>query len=123
MIPTERQEQIKLHQWCKLKKLVSFAIPNGGSRHKLEAINLKREGVTAGISDYVVMLPNKILFLELKRSRRLLKSGKLSVSHTKTSPEQLKFLQTITESFDYADGFVCYGCNSAIEYIESHLNS
>lgn len=39
-------------------KLV-FAIPNGGSRHKLEAINMKRQGVKAGISDVIILIPKK----------------------------------------------------------------
>jgi hypothetical protein len=36
-----------------------FAVPSGGSRHKLEAINLKRQGVKAGISDVIVLIPKK----------------------------------------------------------------
>lgn len=34
-----------------------FAVPNGGSRNKLEAINLKRQGVKAGISDTILLIP------------------------------------------------------------------
>lgn len=36
-----------------------FAVPNGGSRNSLEAINLKRQGVKAGVSDIVCLVPNK----------------------------------------------------------------
>ena len=43
-----------------------FAIPNGGSRHMLEAKKLKATGLMAGASDLVVVLPNKVLFIELK---------------------------------------------------------
>lgn len=39
-------------------KLV-FAVPSGGSRHKLEAINLKRQGVKSGISDVILLIPKK----------------------------------------------------------------
>ena len=130
MLPTEEQEQQKLVQWLRLKKIFHFA-PMNENKHsfgnrtlaiRLEA-KAKSMGKIKGTSDLIVMLSGKILFIELKRAKKVLKSGKLSVSHTNTSVEQLKFLQTITESFDYADGFVCYGCDSAIEYIESHLSN
>lgn len=34
-----------------------FSIPNGGSRHKIEAIRLKKEGITPGVSDLFFALP------------------------------------------------------------------
>ncbi len=117
---TERQEQIMLHQWCKLKGLMSFAVPNGGSRHKLEAINLKREGVTKGVSDYIVLLPNKILFIEMKRQKRILKNGNLSTSNTSTSKEQLKFIKDVN-LYHYVNARVCYGYNAAREFILEEL--
>ncbi len=130
MLPTEEQEQQKLVQWLRLKKIFHFAVGNENKHsfsNKLLAIRLeakaKSMGKIKGTSDLIVMLPNKILFIELKRARKVLKSGKLSVSHTNTSVEQLKFLQTITENFDYADGFVCYGAKEAIEVIESELSN
>ena len=36
-----------------------FSVPNGGSRHKLEAINMKRQGVKAGIADVILLIPKK----------------------------------------------------------------
>lgn len=48
-----------------------FAIPNGGSRHFLEAKTLKSTGTLAGASDLIVILPNgKLLFIELKVGKR-----------------------------------------------------
>jgi hypothetical protein len=35
-----------------------FAVPNGGSRNKIEAANLKRQGVKAGISDTILLIPS-----------------------------------------------------------------
>ena len=32
-----------------------FAVPNGGSRNKIEAANLKKQGVRAGVSDLVFL--------------------------------------------------------------------
>lgn len=34
-----------------------YAIPNGGTRHKLEAVKLKREGVRAGVPDVHLPVP------------------------------------------------------------------
>jgi hypothetical protein len=47
-----------------------FHIPNGGSRHLYEAVNLKAQGVKAGIPDYFLPYPSKDkhgMFIELKR--------------------------------------------------------
>lgn len=43
-----------------------FAVPNGGSRHKLEAINLKRQGLRPGVSDLILIVQDNIILLELK---------------------------------------------------------
>ena len=119
-IPTEQQEQITLHEFCKASGLLSWATPNGGSRHKLEAINMKKEGVTSGICDYMVMLPNKILFIEMKRRPQKLKSGKLSVAHTTTSDAQKAFIARANE-YPYAEALVAYGADMAIRFIKSNI--
>lgn len=56
--PTEHQLQVKVINWwnksCEGYKLPAFAlyaVPNGGSRHMLEAVGLKEEGVRKGIPD------------------------------------------------------------------------
>ena len=36
-----------------------FAVPNGGSRNKIEAANLKRQGVKSGVADVIVLIPNR----------------------------------------------------------------
>lgn len=50
-----------------------FSIPNGGSRNLIEAIKLKKEGLKKGALDLIVLIPNKIIFLEMKT-----KKGKVS---------------------------------------------
>ena len=121
IIPLEIYEQVDLCKWLDAKRLLYFAVPNGGSRHKLEAINLKKQGVKPGVSDMVVLLKDKILFIELKRQKKLLKSGKYSIAHARATKEQLEFLQDIN-SFSYAEGGVFYGWAEAKEYIEQHLH-
>ena len=55
-------------QYPKLRKAL-FSVPNGGTRNKREAVTLKKEGVTAGVSDLILAVPNKEnagLFIEMK---------------------------------------------------------
>ena len=120
ILPSEQEEQIALHEWCKIKGLLSWATPNGGSRNAKEAMNMKKEGVTAGVADYIVMLPDKIIFIEMKRRARKLKSGLLSISHTKVSEEQKRFLERVSK-FKYAEAYVCYGAKDAIFLLKSLL--
>ena len=43
-----------------------FAVPNGGLRKAIDMVMLKREGLLTGASDVVIMLPNKVIFMEFK---------------------------------------------------------
>lgn len=55
-------------QYPKLKDIL-FAIPNGGSRNKVEAARMKAEGVTAGVADLILLKSNRFygaLCLEMK---------------------------------------------------------
>lgn len=45
------------YQYPTFQKLL-FAVPNGGSRNLLEAVNLKKQGVRAGISDMIFLYPS-----------------------------------------------------------------
>lgn len=53
----EGEEQAALFDWAYLQRNtypeldLLFHIPNGGSRNRLEAANLKRQGVKAGVPD------------------------------------------------------------------------
>lgn len=42
-----------------LPERVLFAVPNGGSRHKIEAANMKRQGVKRGVADVILLIPKK----------------------------------------------------------------
>jgi len=55
----------------KLPEKLLFAVPNGGSRNKIEAANMKRQGVTSGVADVILLVPKKgfaSLCLEFKTS-------------------------------------------------------
>lgn len=55
-------------QYPKLSPLL-FAVPNGGSRNKIEAVNLKKQGVKPGVADLILLFPRKghgALLIEMK---------------------------------------------------------
>lgn len=61
-------------RWFRLKykpdRAIIFAIPNGGSRNEREGANLKREGVTAGAPDLLVVHTGGTIFIEMKTEDR-----------------------------------------------------
>ena len=56
------------YQYPKLSKIL-IAVPNGGSRNPIEAINLKSQGVTPGVADLLLLAPKNgfgCLCIEMK---------------------------------------------------------
>lgn len=75
------------YAYPKYRKLF-FAIPNGGSRNKIEARNLKLQGVVAGVSDTCLAVPRGKyhgLYVEFKYGKNDL------------SDEQEEFLKQVAE--------------------------
>lgn len=115
--PTEAAEQVALFQWAELmsgkypvlRKM--YAIPNGGSRHILEAVNLKKQGVKRGVPDVFLPVARKEfhgLYIEMKR----LKGGK-------ASEDQMKyFVDLVFEGYRVV---LCKGWIEAKEVIEEYL--
>ena len=64
-------------------RCVIFAVPNGGSRNVVEAMNLKKTGVLSGGADLIVLMPLKMIFIEVKSD-----TGK-------QSPNQIDFEQRV----------------------------
>lgn len=72
---TEEQIQIKYVQWAALNVTnypalsLLFAVPNGGSRNVIEAVNLKRSGTRKGVPDLFLPWASSGfhgLFIEMK---------------------------------------------------------
>ena len=127
MQPTEYEEQCNLVYWLRVKKIKHFAPNNENNSHMqnrkyamIAEVKAKKSGKIKGIPDIFIFLPNKLLVIELKRSGKVLKSGKVSYSHTKTSKEQLECLKWLT-AFEYVEGKVCYGWVEAKEFIEENM--
>ncbi|NMD38074.1 MAG: hypothetical protein GYA87_05265 [Christensenellaceae bacterium] len=118
-VPTEAQEQVDYFKWarlaaCKYKELnYAFAIPNGGSRHVLEAKNLKLQGVKSGVPDIcipAVRNDHAALFIEMKRQKKSVIS--------KEQEDMINYLN--------ANGYkavIAYGFQEAINETMKYLNS
>ena len=109
--PTEAQEQRTVVEYCGVRHIPVFHIPNGGSRNKAEAANLKRQGVKPGVPDlFVPVHRGKYhgLFIEMKRS----------VGGTLTK-EQREWL-TMLEGNGYC-AKCCHGADKAIALIDAYM--
>lgn len=87
-VPTEAQEQTALFQWAAMMEgripelALLHSVPNGGSRHPIEAVHLKQQGVKPGIPDIFLPCargPFHGLYIEMKRR----KGGRVSVEQKK----------------------------------------
>ena len=101
---------LNLKTYPELKWL--FHIPNGGSRHKAEAANLKAMGVKPGVPD--LCLPIKRanyagLYIELKRKAK-----------GKASDEQSEWIEHL-QSQGYG-AIVCHGWEAAKNILIQYLN-
>ena len=74
----EADEQCEVIKWAKLQSAAYpelerlMAIPNGGSRNKLEAYNLKKQGVRPGVPDLLLPVVTKKypgLWIEMKHGK------------------------------------------------------
>lgn len=68
--PTEAQEGIAIVAACRRMGIDIVHVPNGGYRHVREAMSLQRQGVVAGMPDYLILRPlsdGTRCWIELKR--------------------------------------------------------
>ena len=101
-----------------------FAIPNGTNKSITARRIFKAEGLRSGIPDICIPIANRYyhhLYIELKRARKRLKNGKTSVSHTKVSDEQKKWIETLNDNGSYA--VVAYGAKEALDIIDEYMEN
>lgn len=89
-----------------------FHIPNGGSRNRIEAANLKRQGVKAGVPD---------LFLPVARGNYHGLFIEMKYGKNKPTAAQRKWSTALNEQGYLA--VVCYGFEAARRAIENYLNT
>ncbi|APA83255.1 VRR-NUC domain-containing protein [Francisella tularensis] len=109
-IMSEHDIQVAYVQWFRARypKYILQAIPNGGHRHFLTGVKLKKEGVLAGSPDLEIKLPEgKVIHVEMKTEK-----GRLS----KTQEELIKGLHFLGHKI-----LVCYGLDDAIKQTEEAI--
>ena len=121
----EDAEQIALFEWARLAQgrhpelALLLHIPNGGSRHKLEAMKLKRLGVRPGVPDLFLPVPRhglSGLWIEMKREALRPKTPK---GRGGVSDEQGWWLRELWKRGYQAS--VAWGFDEAREIIEGYL--
>lgn len=108
----ESELQRQCVRWFRLQypylKGLLFAVPNGGKRSPTEAAIMRAEGVTAGVSDLILLVPNAdyhALCIELKYG-----SGKQTDS-------QMRWQIAVT-----MQGYRYVVCNSLEQFVETINN-
>lgn len=121
---TEEQEQITLVQRASYHRICKdylFAIPNGGKRHLVTAMKLKKQGVKPGIPDLFLAYPtNKFhgLFIELKRRAQTKAEGG-SRSKGSLTVDQMIMIKQLNHVGYMAT--VAYGADEAWKIITEYL--
>ena len=102
--PTQHESNLQKQcvKWFKLcyPDLILFSVPNGGSRNKIEAKRLQEEGVLAGVSDLILLYPNKdyhALCIEMKYGKNG-QSENQKIFERKVKEFGYKYV--VTDSFD-----------------------
>ena len=120
----EADEQKALFQWAKLQEWkypqlkLMFAIPNGGSRHKIEARNLKLQGVKAGVPDTFLPFPKRC-----KETGQILCAGlwiEMKAEKGKLQDNQKEWLSLLNGQDYYA--IMAYSADEAIKIIIEYLD-
>lgn len=102
----EHQLQVSCIKWFRLQhrgRLI-YAIPNGSKRNIITATKLKAEGVTSGIPDLHIPVPNRFyhgLYIEMK-----------------VKPNSPTLSQREMMSKLHANGYKCAVCYSLDQFIE-----
>lgn len=118
----EAEEQKDLVRWLELNGYDFFAIVNeynmayrDRKKSIISAIVDRQMGKKRGVSDLVIFLGDKILFLEMKRPRRKLKNGQLSKEDLQNQDQ--KEFEKIVSKYEYAIYRIAYGYEDAVNII------
>lgn len=109
-IPTEDEEQIALFDWLNAKHIPAFHVNNEMyTKSWKQKLRARRMGVKSGVPDVFVVLPNKVVAIELKRT----KGGVVSDS-------QKYWIKTLNDAG--LKSIVARGADEAIRFIEDEMN-
>lgn len=111
-VPTEYAECQVFHQWLELNHIRHTHIGNesqiGGRAGIIRGAKLKAIGQSKGFPDYLLIVNDKLIAIEMKRQS----GGRLS-------PEQKDWINALGAC--NIGTYVCYGANQAIETVQSLL--
>ncbi len=115
---SEQLHQFALLEWLRknrpVKASLIFAIPNGGTRNKIEAAKMKIEGVRAGVPDLLLPLPMHGyagLFIEMKSM----------ADGTRPSEDQIEYINRLRGAGYMA--FVAHGWAQAVDLCYIYENN
>ena len=97
---TEHEEQVLVIEYCDLKNITVFAIPNGSNKSKASANKFKKEGLRSGVPDLMIPVARQGafgLFIKMKRS--------------KSTPSQLSDNQRKWIKILDSEGYAVHICN------------
>lgn len=107
VLSSESLEQTAVVNYCDFRNIPVFHIPNGGSRNKKEAKNLKKQGVKAGVPDLCIPIARHGfhgLYIEMKYGTN------------KLTEKQAEWLELLNDNGYKA--VVCYGYDEAKQIID-----
>lgn len=108
-VPTEAQEARLLVAYLRIKgyRFAHIANETGSGRSaRFQGIRNKQQGVSKGFPDYLVVVNNKVIAIELKR-----------IKGSSTSKEQKEWIEVLNKSGISA--YIAKGADEAIKIIES----
>lgn len=119
-LPKEDQECFVFSERLDLlvsqKKVLCFShVPNETSIKSIAYLaKMKRMGKRAGVPDFIIVLPNKTLFVEMKRRK-----NENGTSASTVKKEQLEWIQNLNNA--NCPSAICYGADEAITFVLSHI--
>ena len=100
----EHYLQVAIHRLLTLNNVFHFAVPNGGLRNIRVASALKAEGALSGVSDLILVLPNRIIFVELKNGKKGVQSD--SQKYFQSKVQELGFEYLVWRSVEDCTEFI-----------------
>ena len=100
----EHYLQVAIHNLLTFYKIAHFAVPNGGLRDIRVAKSLQAEGALSGVSDLILVLPKRIVFVEVKNGKKGVQSD--SQKEFQNTVESMGFEYFIWRNIDDCYNFI-----------------
>lgn len=124
-VKTETQESIDFARWLRRRGLAFCHVPNEGKRGRVEAVTLKRMGVSAGVPDFLIFAPPPKFTLGVVRidgDERFVRAAAVAVEMKRSYGGRLSASQKAWISTLEARGWVAFsaaGCAQAVARMQA----